>query len=790
MPDSLTFSGYLPPPSVPPDPSGDDWRGLQGPQGIQGIQGPVGDASLASVVAAGTTAARSAAVRFSEYPNILDWGPANDGVTDDSAIVKTAHDAIAAAGGRFLFFPATANIYAPTLLYVSNVIFVGPGRLTGAYRKQVIPLTSSMKTLPVGSLAPFLKNFNARVRNATAGAPAIFAIIGDSTSVATSSTTAGDGLTDFLRAGLIAAFGASAPIVVVNFGIGSQTWTTLDGIPSGFDYWYTDHGAAWLTYPQNVTAGTSTGADAILIAMGMNDQTAMDPAKVASVIGKIKAWSKVCDIVLMTNHSPSTMNTALGTQFSQENHEYPAGYVRSYALKNGLGLIDANRWRTIIRDGFDPLESNMRANLAAASGSIPYTFPTTMLDWSWRGFFGSVTGLFTGRNLVAQIGNNAGNIITIERDSGTGNFAYTIDAKAGANSVARTVTAIAVPSSGSATFGLEIKGSHVLFWMVNSTYPNFGVRVIDCYYDKFGGLYTPQVRWSNAATTNGVTTYTAHGIPALYMPWVTDYELFGDTNGGVYPYGGSGGLHLSSIGQQLINGQLITGADFSDASAAVATGNQTISGNLVVTGATTAQSMSATTLAVGSNGASGPLVTINGAASQARLQGVKTAGVDRWQWGANATAEGGTNAGSDFVLNAYSDAGASMGAYITVQRSSGQITVNNLLGTFFPQSYTYDTQSSGLTAAGTTTTDALVLTSTSNEVTTTAAGTGVRLPTLGVAGPTIRVFNRGANTLNVYPATGDTIDDATTDAPATLTTLTNAQFTRSASNRWHMIKGA
>jgi len=36
MPDGLSFSGYLQPPSVPPDPTGDDWRGIQGPQGPPG----------------------------------------------------------------------------------------------------------------------------------------------------------------------------------------------------------------------------------------------------------------------------------------------------------------------------------------------------------------------------------------------------------------------------------------------------------------------------------------------------------------------------------------------------------------------------------------------------------------------------------------------------------------------------------------------------------------------------------------------------------------------------------
>ena len=39
MPSRLDFCGYLQPPSVPPDPVGDSWRG---PQGFPGPPGPAG----------------------------------------------------------------------------------------------------------------------------------------------------------------------------------------------------------------------------------------------------------------------------------------------------------------------------------------------------------------------------------------------------------------------------------------------------------------------------------------------------------------------------------------------------------------------------------------------------------------------------------------------------------------------------------------------------------------------------------------------------------------------------
>lgn len=77
----------------------------------------------------------------------------------------------------------------------------------------------------------------------------------------------------------------------------------------------------------------------------------------------------------------------------------------------------------------------------------------------------------------------------------------------------------------------------------------------------------------------------------------------------------------------------------------------------------------------------------------------------------------------------------------------------------------------GLTAAGTTIGTALILASNFNEVTTTAAGTGVRLPSPAaqqVNGARIVVWNAGANTLNVYPMSSGQIDALGANNPDTI----------------------
>jgi hypothetical protein len=77
----------------------------------------------------------------------------------------------------------------------------------------------------------------------------------------------------------------------------------------------------------------------------------------------------------------------------------------------------------------------------------------------------------------------------------------------------------------------------------------------------------------------------------------------------------------------------------------------------------------------------------------------------------------------------------------------------------------------GLTAAGVSQAGALGLAQNFNEVTTVAAGSGVRLPagtTQSVTGLEITVWNAGANTLRVYPPTASQIDALGLNNPDTI----------------------
>lgn len=91
-----------------------------------------------------------------------------------------------------------------------------------------------------------------------------------------------------------------------------------------------------------------------------------------------------------------------------------------------------------------------------------------------------------------------------------------------------------------------------------------------------------------------------------------------------------------------------------------------------------------------------------------------------------------------------------------------------------------------LTATGSSATDALQLSAVINRVATTASGTGVKLPEPEV-GAMMLVRNAGANTLTVYPPTGDTINGS---ASHTIATSKAALYFGTSTSTWVTLDGA
>jgi hypothetical protein len=83
----------------------------------------------------------------------------------------------------------------------------------------------------------------------------------------------------------------------------------------------------------------------------------------------------------------------------------------------------------------------------------------------------------------------------------------------------------------------------------------------------------------------------------------------------------------------------------------------------------------------GWNGAGGLIETLNGAAGTSRYIQIDSAGVLRWAFGADSTAEAGANAGTDFFIWPQSDAGAwNATAALAIKRSNSAATFGGNVG--------------------------------------------------------------------------------------------------------------
>ncbi len=88
-----------------------------------------------------------------------------------------------------------------------------------------------------------------------------------------------------------------------------------------------------------------------------------------------------------------------------------------------------------------------------------------------------------------------------------------------------------------------------------------------------------------------------------------------------------------------------------------------------------------------------------------------------------------------------------------------------------------------ITAAGTNQSSATALTTAVNNITTTASGTGVKLPA-AIAGDFVTLYNNGVNTLKIYSASTETINGGSGATGISLIAGSNAVFNAISSSAW------
>lgn len=118
--------------------------------------------------------------------------------------------------------------------------------------------------------------------------------------------------------------------------------------------------------------------------------------------------------------------------------------------------------------------------------------------------------------------------------------------------------------------------------------------------------------------------------------------------------------------------------------------------------------------------------------------------------------------------------------------ATGAFTANVTGANVRSNNYFYRSVATSQTAAGTVQSNAATFTTEIVEFSTVASGAGARLPTSS-AGMVITIVNTSANTLNVYPATGATINSLATNAAYTHVAGATLQYVALDSTRWYTV---
>lgn len=155
-------------------------------------------------------------------------------------------------------------------------------------------------------------------------------------------------------------------------------------------------------------------------------------------------------------------------------------------------------------------------------------------------------------------------------------------------------------------------------------------------------------------------------------------DIFGGT--GAYGMGLSGGALNMNSGGAFAWYNATTPSAPVQTMALDGSGNLSVLGTLGVTGAASFAAgavVAGGALTVSGGGIPGAL-NIDAPAGSVRQFNFTTAGSARWRLSVSSAAESGGNVGSDFNLQRFSDAGASLGVALSIVRSTGLITLGSL----------------------------------------------------------------------------------------------------------------
>ncbi len=155
----------------------------------------------------------------------------------------------------------------------------------------------------------------------------------------------------------------------------------------------------------------------------------------------------------------------------------------------------------------------------------------------------------------------------------------------------------------------------------------------------------------------------------------------------------------------------------------------------------------------------------------------------------------GTNAATGHVwLQAQRTDGTATSYNITLNEGGGNVGIGNnapadrlsVTGNIVSSSYMIQSVSGAVSAAGTVQSNATVLTSQINVVSTVASGAGVQLPNV-VAGVRVTIMNTSANALLVYPPTSEIINSQAANAAYSQPAGARLDYISTSATQWYTL---
>lgn len=450
------------------------------------------------------------------------WGAKGDDVTDDTWTIRAAHDAVKAAGGRYLYFPR-GTYYAPNLGQVGDVIFIGEGQLKGAYRKQIIPPTARSVTVPSGV------NPAVHLRRFAATANPVVVLFGDSSLTSSDVVSDVESLPSQLEMALRRA-NPSKAITVHNRAIPGMSAEQMNAKPTqavaqGYP-WYTDPVAGlWLDYVQ------ALAPDLVVWSLGGNDNANLSAVTMYQITQKMKAWAKVPDIILITSTQRSNMTDGVNERAMQEGIDFANGFIRHWAHVNNLGLLDIHRQSVLARDGYDPCALAMvkKPELVGTTATWPYEFADFTSDFLFEFTAPDGPAVFSGGKIVSVNLSNKWNNYALLSLNANNTVKVAITAGDGLNWSEQTQNTAYTVQGGVLQFRFQLRRNHLMIHM------NWQL-VFSGFVPRYGGLFRPFVGWLFSSATLPITinrVALSHPVPT--MPYLTDSEAYGtptDPNGG------------------------------------------------------------------------------------------------------------------------------------------------------------------------------------------------------------------------------------------------------------------